>query len=92
MGYMTRAMWGFTDASERGTKSEVAHKWAEWLHNPSRVGIPQHFRVRDKIRNARHMGGLDMSPLPSAVPTLQSGGQNQNWTTRGRIGYVTCAA
>eukprot|EP00670_Eutreptiella_braarudii_P002424 CAMPEP_0174301604 /NCGR_PEP_ID=MMETSP0809-20121228/59146_1 /TAXON_ID=73025 ORGANISM="Eutreptiella gymnastica-like, Strain CCMP1594" /NCGR_SAMPLE_ID=MMETSP0809 /ASSEMBLY_ACC=CAM_ASM_000658 /LENGTH=101 /DNA_ID=CAMNT_0015407383 /DNA_START=728 /DNA_END=1030 /DNA_ORIENTATION=- len=25
---------------ERGTKLEVAHKWAAWLHNPAVWGVP----------------------------------------------------
>ena len=29
---------GTPTASERGAKSEVAHKWARWLHNPCRLG------------------------------------------------------
>ena len=31
-GYMTPAAWGVPNASERGTKSAVAHTWAHWLH------------------------------------------------------------
>ena len=27
-------------ASQRGAESEVAHKWAKWLHNPCRWGVP----------------------------------------------------
>ena len=30
---------GIPIASERGAKSEVAHKWARWLHNPCRLGV-----------------------------------------------------
>ena len=41
---------GVADASERGTKSEVAHKWAQWLHNPCRLGDSRCFRAGDKIR------------------------------------------
>ena len=33
-GYITLAASGIPSASERGTKSEVAHLWARWLHNP----------------------------------------------------------
>ena len=29
---------GVPPASERGAESEVAHKWARWLHNPYRLG------------------------------------------------------
>ena len=39
-GYITPAVWGIPDASERGTKSEMAHRWAGWLHNPCRLGVP----------------------------------------------------
>ena len=32
-------VWGGGgNAAERGTKSEVAHKWADWLHDPCRLG------------------------------------------------------
>ena len=30
-GYLTPAVSGIPTASERGAKSEVAHKWAKWL-------------------------------------------------------------
>ena len=36
-GYITPAAWGVPNAEERGTKSEVAHKWAGSLHNPCRL-------------------------------------------------------
>ena len=26
--------------SERGTESEVVHKWVRWVHNPCRLGAP----------------------------------------------------
>ena len=32
-GCITPAAWGVQDASHRGTKAEVVHKWAGWLHN-----------------------------------------------------------
>ena len=31
-GYITLAAWGIPSASKRGAESEVAHKWARWLH------------------------------------------------------------
>ena len=37
-GYITPAAWKVPTTSERGTKSEVAQKWARWLHNPCRLG------------------------------------------------------
>ena len=33
-GYITPAALGIPTASKRGAKSEVAHKWARWLHHP----------------------------------------------------------
>ena len=53
---MTPAAWGIPSASERGRKSEVAHKWATWLHNPSRLGDPLRFRAGDKIRSGPQVG------------------------------------
>ena len=50
-GYITRAAWRVPTASERGTKSEVAHKWARWLHNPHHLGGVHRFKAGDKIRS-----------------------------------------
>ena len=38
-GYITVATWGSSTASERGAQSQVAHKWARWLHNPYCLGV-----------------------------------------------------
>ena len=32
-GYITPTASGLPNASKQGTKSEVAHKWARWLHD-----------------------------------------------------------
>ena len=54
-------------ASERGTKTEVAHKWARWLHNPCGLGDPLGFRAGDKIRSGPLVGKVaTQPPLPSA--------------------------
>ena len=55
-GYMTPAAWGVPSASERGIKSEVAHKWARWLHNPCRLGDPLRFKAGYKIRGGPQVG------------------------------------
>ena len=47
---------GFPTALERGADSELAHKWARWLHNPCRVGGPRRFRARGKIRTGPQVG------------------------------------
>ena len=46
-GYLTPAVSGSPSASERGTKSEAAHKWARWLLNPCRLGEPHRIRAGD---------------------------------------------
>ena len=51
IGYVTPAVSGIPTASERGAKSEVAHKWAKWLPHPCRLGDPHRFRAGGKIRS-----------------------------------------
>ena len=91
-GYVTDAVSGIPSATERGAKSEVAHLWARWLHNPCRLGDPLRFRAGGKIRSGPLVGKVATSPLPPrGSPALQSGGQNQKWPTCGQGGYVTPA-
>ena len=91
-GYLTRAVSGIPTASERGAKSEVAHKWAKWLPHPCRIGDPHRFRAGGKIRSGPQVGKVATSPLPyRGSPPLQSGGQNQKWPTSGQNGYLTPA-
>ena len=92
IGYLTPAVSGSPTAAERGAKSEVAHKWANWLPHPCRIGEPHRCRAGGKIRSGPQVGKLATSPLPyRGAPPLQSGGQNQNWPTSGQIGYLTPA-
>ena len=49
IGYLTHAVSGSPTASERGAKSEVAHKWAKWLPHPCRIGDPHRFKAGGKI-------------------------------------------
>ena len=44
-GYITPATRGLPNASEWGTKLEVAHKCGGWLHNPFRLGGAQRCRA-----------------------------------------------
>ena len=37
---MTPAACGVPTSSEQGAISEVAHKWARWLHNSWAKGVP----------------------------------------------------
>ena len=92
IGYLTPAVSGSPTASERGAKSEVAHKWANWLPHPCRIGEPHRFRAGGRIRSGPLVGKLATSPLPyRGAPPLQSGGQNQKWPTSGQTGYLTPA-
>ena len=91
-GYLTPAVSGIPTATERGAKSEVAHKWAKWLPHPCRIGEPHRCRAGGKIRSGPQVGEVATSPLPyRGAPPLQSGGQNQKWPTSGRSGYLTPA-
>ena len=90
--YLTPAVSGIPTASERGAKSEVAHKWAKWLPHPCRIGDPHRFRAGGKIISGPQVGKMATSPLPyRGSPPLQSGGQNHKWPTSGQNGYLTPA-
>ena len=91
-GYLTPAISGIPTASERGAKSEVAHKWAKWLPHPCHIGDPHRFRAGGKMRSCPQVGKMATSPLPyRGSPPLQSGGQNEKWPTSGQSGYLTPA-
>ena len=75
-----------------GGKSEVAHKWANWLRHPNRLGDHHRYTAGGKVRSGPQVGKVATSPLPSrGSPLLQSGGQNQKWPTYGQSGYITPA-
>ena len=44
--------------------SEVAHKWAQCLHNSYRLGGPQRFKVGDEIRKGPQTGRVATYPQP----------------------------
>ena len=77
--------------SKRGAKSEVAHKWARWLHRSCRLGDPHRFKAGGKIRSGPQVGKVATSPLPPrGPPPLQSGGQNQKWPIHARWLHHPC--
>ena len=53
---MNSATWVVPTASEWGAESQVAHKWARWLHNPCRLGGPHRFRAGGRIRSGPQGG------------------------------------
>ena len=56
VGYITPAAWGVPTASDHGEESQVAHKWARWLHNPCRLGGPHRFRAGGTIIGGPQVG------------------------------------
>ena len=86
-GYITPPTSRIPSASDQWTKSEVAHKWARWLHNPCH-GDPLRFRAGDKNRRGPQVGKVATEPPPPwGAPPLQSGGQKQKRPTSGQVGY-----
>ena len=74
-GYITPAASWIPTASERGAKSEVAHKWARWLHHPCRVGDPHRFRAEGKNQKWPTSGqGGYITPAASGIPTASERG------------------
>ena len=80
-GYLTPAVSGIPTASERGAKSEVAHKWAmahkwaKWLRHPCRLGDPHRFRAggqNQKWPTSEQSGYL--TPAVSGIPTASERG------------------
>ena len=49
---------GVPSSAKRRTKSAVAHKWADWRHNPYRPRCFQDFGERDKLRSGPQGGAL----------------------------------
>ena len=92
-GYITSAAWGVPTSSKRRAESEVAHKWAGWLHNPYRLQGPDRFKAGGRIRSGPQVGPAAAQRLPPVGSRpLQSRGQNQKWPTSGPGGYITLAA
>ena len=62
-GYTTCAVW-VPNASEQGTKTEKAHKWAWWLYHRCRLGGVQRFRAGDEIRSGPRVGRVATKTRP----------------------------
>ena len=92
-GYITPAACGIPHASERGEESEVAHKWARWLHNPCRLGGPHRSQRGAESEVAHKWAGWLHNPCRLWDPQrFRAGGQNQKWPTSGPGGSLTPAA
>ena len=55
-GYITPTAWGVPTASKGGAESQVAHKWAGWLHNSCRPGGPHCLRAGGRIKGGPQVG------------------------------------
>ena len=71
---MTPTALGVLTASERGAESEVAHKWARWLHNPCRLWDPQRFRAGGNQRWPISGEGGYMTPAALGILTASERG------------------
>ena len=84
--YITPAAWGVPTGSEQRAQSEVAHKWAKWLHHPCRLGGPHRFKAGGRIRSGPQVGKVATSPLPPGKsPPLQSGGRIRSDPQVGKV-------
>ena len=74
-GHVNPSVSGIPTASERGGKSEVAHKWAKWLCHPCLFGDPHRFRAGGKIRRGPLVGQSGyVTPTVSGIPTATGRG------------------
>ena len=82
-----------------GTKSEMAHVWAQWLPNPCCLRSSQ-CSAQEKIRNGPHVGTVATQPLPSrGSPMLCTGTKSEmahmwaQWLPNPcRLGSPRCSA
>ena len=73
-GYITHTAWGDPTASQRGAKSQVAHKWARWLHNPCRMGVPTASERGATSELAHKWAGGYITPTAWGVSTASKRG------------------
>ena len=88
-GYITPAALGVATALERGAESEVAHKWARWLHNPCRLGGPHRFKAGAEPEVAHKWARWLHNPYCLGGPhRFRAGARNHRWPTSGESGYI----
>ena len=85
-GYLTPAVTGIPTASERGAKSEVAHKWSNWLPHPCRIGDPHHFGAGAKSEVARKWANWLPHPCRIGDPhRFRAGGKIRSGPQEGKV-------
>ena len=65
---ITPAVRGKTNSLERGTKSKVAHKWADWLHGPYHPAAPRASEQETKSKCACTWADSIYPPRRICVP------------------------
>ena len=91
-GDITLATSGVPDASKRGTKSEVADKWAQGLHNPlSFGGVPDASERGTKSKVAHKWAEWLHNPCHVGGPRCFRAGDKIKSGPRGPSGYITPA-
>ena len=75
-GYVaTCRLWGSPPLQKRGAESEVAHKWARWVHNPCRLGGPTASErgEESEVEPTSGQGGY-ITPAAWGIPTASERG------------------
>ena len=86
IGYLTPTVLGIATASKRGAKSEVAHKWVNWLPHPCRIGDPHLFRAGSKIRSGPQVGKVATHPCHIGDPRrFTAGGKIRGGPQVGKV-------
>ena len=93
-GYITPAAWGSPPLQSGGTESQVAYRWARWLHHPCRLGGSPPLQSGGTESEVAHQWARWLHhPCRLGGPhRSKAGGQNQKWPTSGQGGYITPAA
>ena len=88
-GYITPAIEGVPNASERWRKSEEAHKWVDWVHKPCRLGDPHCFKRGRKSELAHKWVDWLHNPSRLGGPQCFRVRDKIRKGPQGQIGYIT---
>ena len=61
-----------------GRKSEMAHKWAEWLHHPCLLGAPQRLARGENQKGPISRQSGYITPAFSGIPNAEQGEKIRN--------------
>ena len=62
----------------KGRKSEMAHKWAQWLHHPCFLGAPQRLARGENQKGPISRQSGYITPAFSGIPNAQQGEKIRN--------------